>query len=35
MVFDFYIREKQDLIDAVNTFGIVPFFRNSVPGFSI
>lgn len=33
--FDFYIRTKQDMIDAVNTFGIVPFFRNSVLGFSL
>ena len=35
MEFDFTIRKKLDLIDAVNTFGIVPFFRNSIPGFSI
>lgn len=35
MEFDFTIRTKQDLIDAVDTFGIVPFFRNSIPGFSI
>ena len=35
MEFDFTIRTKQDLIDAVVTFGIVPFFRNSIPGFSI
>ena len=35
MEFDFTIRTKQDLIDAVRTFGIVPFFRNSIPGFSI
>ena len=35
MVFDFTVRTKQDLIDAVRTFGIVPFFRNSIPGFSL
>ena len=35
MEFDFTVRTKQDLIDAVRTFGIVPFFRNSIPGFSI
>ncbi len=34
-MFDCYIRTKQDLIDAVNTYGIVPFFRNSIAGFSI
>ena len=35
MEFDICIRTKQDLIDAVEIFGIVPFFRNSIPGFSI
>ena len=35
MKFDFTIRTKQDLIDAVRTFGIVPLFENSVPGFSV
>ena len=35
MAFDFYIRTKQDLIDAVQTFGFVPLFTNSVPGFSV
>ena len=34
MRFDFYIKEKQDLIDAVQTFGFVPFFTNPVRGFS-
>ena len=29
------IRAKQDLIDAVRTFGIVPLFANSIPGFSV
>ena len=35
MAFDFTVRTKQDLIDAVRTFGIVPLFRNSIPGFSV
>jgi len=35
MKFDFYVRTKQDLIDAVETFGIVPYFSNSIPGFSL
>ena len=35
MVFDFYVRTKQDLIDAVQTFGIVPYFSTSIPGFSL
>ena len=33
--FNFYIRTKQDLIDAVEACGIVPLFANSVPGFSV
>lgn len=33
--FDFLIRSKQDLIDAVQTFGVVPLFANSIPGFSV
>ena len=33
--FDFFVRSKQDLIDAVRSFGIVPLFRNSIPGFSV
>ena len=32
---DFYIREKQDLIDAINEYGIIPFFSNEIKGFSI
>ena len=35
MAFDFYIQTKQDLIDAVQAFGFVPLFTNSVPGFSV
>ena len=33
--FDFTIRTKQDLMDAVESFGFVPLFRNSIPGFSV
>ena len=35
MAFDIYIKTKQDLIDAIGEFGIVPYFENSIPGFSI
>lgn len=35
MSFDFLVREKGDLIAAVERFGIVPLFRNSIPGFSV
>ena len=35
MRFDFIIRSRQDMIDAVRTFGIVPLFANSIPGFSV
>ncbi len=35
MSFDFLVRSPQDLIDAVAAFGIVPFFENSIPGFSV
>ena len=33
--FDFFIQTKADLIQAINKFGFVPFFINSIPGFSI
>lgn len=33
--FDFYIQTKTDLIQAINKFGFVPFFTNSILGFSI
>ena len=33
--FDFYIRTKQDLVEAVKRFGFVPLFTNSIPGFSV
>ena len=35
MAYDFYVRKKQDLIDAIQEFGIVPYFRTSIPGFSL
>lgn len=35
MRFNFTIHCKQDLIEAVQTFGIVPLFANSIPGFSV
>ena len=35
MAYDYYVRTKQDLIDAVNEFGIVPYFASSIPGFSL
>lgn len=35
MRFDFYVRTKEDLIEAVEAFGIVPYFANSLPGFSL
>ena len=33
--FDFLIRTKEDLCDAVERYGIVPLFGNSIPGFSV
>ena len=33
--FDFRVRTQDDLVDAVERFGIVPLFRNSIPGFSV
>ncbi len=35
MKYDFFVRTKQDLIDAVRFYGIVPYFSNSIPGFSL
>lgn len=35
MSFDFHVKTKQDLIDAVNAFGILPYFATSIPGFSL
>ena len=33
--FDFTVRTMDDLAETVETFGIVPLFRSSVPGFSV
>lgn len=33
--FDFTVRTKRDMIDAVQHFGIVPLFANSIVGFSV
>ena len=35
MPFDIFIRTEDDLIGAVQEYGFVPYFRNSLPGFSI
>ena len=35
MRFEFTIRRMKDLVDAVERFGIVPLFENSIPGFSV
>lgn len=32
---DFFIRTKEDLISAVNELGFLPYFKNSIEGFSI
>ena len=32
---DFMIKKMADIIDAVERFGFLPFFINSIPGFSI
>ena len=32
---NFTIRKKEDLSEAVNQFGFLPFFANPIPGFSI
>ncbi|MBR1757817.1 MAG: hypothetical protein IJ744_03710 [Lachnospiraceae bacterium] len=33
--FDFTIRTKQDVVDAVNRLGFLPYFENRIEGFSI
>lgn len=33
--FDFNIKTKKDLIEAVEKFGVVPLFKNSLKGFSV
>ena len=35
MPFDFYVRSMQDLVEAVQAFGILPYFATSIPGFSL
>ncbi len=35
MVYDFYVRRREDLIEAIRIFGIVPYFSNPIPGFSL
>jgi hypothetical protein len=35
MTYDFFIHSKDELIQAVQTFGIVPYFSNPIPGFSL
>lgn len=32
---DLYITSKEDIIDAIETFGFLPYFRNAIPGFSL
>ena len=33
--FHFYIETKADLIEAVDRFGFMPLFTNSISGFSV
>ena len=35
MLYDFDIHSRNDLIEAIRTFGIVPYFSNAIPGFSL
>ena len=35
MAFELYVKTKEDLIRAVERFGFLPLFANSLPGFSI
>ena len=35
MAYDFYVRSRQDLIDAIQKVGIIPYFSISIPGFSL
>lgn len=36
MVFgDFIINSREELIEAIDAFGFLPFFANSIPGFSV
>ena len=34
-MYDFYIRSRKDLEDAVKTLGFLPYFKNGISGFSI
>ena len=34
-MFNIYIREKEDIIEAIKEYGILPFFSNEIKGFSI
>ena len=34
-MYDFYVKTKEDLIGAVQEYGIVPYFSTSIPGFSL
>ena len=33
--FDFMVRNREDLVNAVNEMGFLPFFANSITGFSL
>ena len=33
--YDFTIRSKQEMLDVIDTFGFLPFFAGSIPGFSL
>lgn len=35
MAYDFTISSRQDLIDAIEEYGIIPYFSTSVPDFSL
>ncbi len=35
MAYDFVVHSRQDLIDTVQEYGIVPYFSTSIPGFSL
>ena len=34
-MYDFYVKTKEDLIGAVQEYGIVPYFSTSRPGVSL
>ena len=35
MAYDFYVHSRKDLIKAIDRYGIVPYFSNSITGFSL